>query len=60
MIANVSWMYRAILLTIPDKDLHRFVGVTTPTDLFFVQNCALLLKEGGGGWGGGGGGGGGG
>ena len=30
MIADVSWMYRAILLTKPDKDLHRFVWCDNP------------------------------
>ena len=30
MIADVSWMYRAILLTEPDKDLHRFVWRDNP------------------------------
>ena len=32
MIADVSRMYRAILLTEPDKDLHRFVWRDNPNE----------------------------
>ena len=32
MVADVSQMYRAILLTKPDKDLHRFVWWNNPSE----------------------------